>query len=415
MNRFFLTLLSLFLFFHSFTFSDALAQTEQPYVILVSFDGFRWDYANRGLTPHLDWMAQNGVSALSLEPSFPTKTFPNHLSIITGMYPENHGILLNHFTDPFRGKRYSLSNEMQVQDSRWYLGEPFWETAERQGVTCASYFWPGSEMNLEYRHPTYFEHYEHNRPYPDRVQGVLNWLQLPEKQRPHFITLYFDETDRKGHVYGPDSPETNRAIQLSDSLLGILIEGLKNIQMLEKTNIIVVSDHGMTEVAPEKIININALLPDIHFEYIGSGPIMMLRPDPQEVNAVYQILKEKENHYRVYLRKDMPNYFHYSHHPFLGDIILVPDLGWEILTAAAIERQQERNRPFLGDHGFDNHQMDMHGIFYAVGPAFKKGYRTGTLHNIDIYPLLCKIFNIFPRQNIDGDLERIGFVLKEAR
>ncbi|NMB82229.1 MAG: alkaline phosphatase family protein, partial [Ignavibacteria bacterium] len=177
-------------------------QSGKPYVILVSLDGFRWDYLNRGLSPNLEFIRDNGASALSLRPTFPSKTFPNHQSIITGMYIENHGIIANTFRDEFKNELYRMGDTSAVRNSRWYLGEAFWETAERNGITTASYFWPGSEMNLEYRRPTYFENYEHNRPYEKRVEGVANWLKLPVDKRPHFITLYFDDTDTQGHRYG---------------------------------------------------------------------------------------------------------------------------------------------------------------------------------------------------------------------
>lgn len=395
-----------------FLFSAIEAQTEQPYVILISFDGFRWDYPLRGITPTLEKFKENGVSALSMEPVFPSKTFPNHLSVITGMYPENHGIIMNHFTDSFHHREYSLSDSVAVKDARWYLGEAFWETAQRQGITCASYFWPGSELVLDYRRPAYFEAYDHNRPYETRIGGVLRWLQLPEEQRPHFITLYFHETDSKGHHYGPESPEINEAIRLLDSLLGKLMEGLRKINLLEKTNVIVVSDHGMTGVDTMRVVNIEQLLSGYQCQYTGDGPVMMVEPEAAQLQEVYDKLKAGAAHYRVYRRDEVPEYFHYSHHPFISSLVLVADLGWSLKTNASIAMMRKRKIVAGGNHGYDNHHLDMHGVFYAMGPAFKKGYRTGTVRNIDIYPLLCKIFGIMPRQNIDGQLDRISFVLR---
>ena len=161
----------------------------QPYVILISFDGYRWDYVNRGITPNINLLIDDGVKASSFKPVFPTKTFPNHISIITGMYPENHGIIFNDFKNPFNGRVYRIRDSIEVRDSRWYKGEAFWETARRQGIITASYFWPSSDINLEYRRPNYYHHYEHERPYDVRVTGVLEWLKLPYDPRPHFITM----------------------------------------------------------------------------------------------------------------------------------------------------------------------------------------------------------------------------------
>lgn len=389
------------------------SREEHPYLILISFDGFRWDYANRGVTPNLDKFRQEGVSALSLEPVYPTKTFPNHLSIITGLYPENHGIILNEFENPVTGEQYNLSNEAALRDSKWYLGEAFWETAERQGIITASYFWPGSQLTLVYRRPTYWEPYEHNRPYEQRVEGLLNWLKLPEDQRPHFITLYFHETDSKGHDFGPDSPEVNQAISLLDSVLGSLIDGITRLDLDNQVNIIVVSDHGMTEVNTDRIVNVEKMIGEYACRYIGEGPFLMIRPEEKEMDAVYNLLKQQAQHFRVYRREEVPAYFHFSHHPFIPPLVLVADMGWSLHTNKSAETLLKKGYGKGGNHGYDNHQMDMHGIFFALGPAFKKGYRTGTLHNTDIYPLLCRIFHIMPRQNIDGRLERISFILEE--
>lgn len=397
------------LFLTSITIGRA-APIQKPYVILISFDGFRWDFPHRGLTPNLKMMAEQGVSALSLRPVFPTKTFPNHLSIITGMYPENHGIILNEFYDRFKCEKYKVGDEKSVQQPRWYQGEAFWETAERQGIITASYFWPGSELTLEYRRPTYVEHYDQDRPYETRIAGIIKWLQLPEEQRPHFITIYFEATDSKGHQYGPDSPENNRAIQQLDSTLGLLLAELRKLDCWNAMNVIVISDHGMTNVTSNRIIDIETILDDMDYRSQGYGPVMMVDCADTNRQAIYERLRRNENHFKAYLKEHAPDYFHFKHHPFISPIILIAEMGWTLVN-------HKRNIALRlygtdGDHGYDPYQLDMHGIFHAMGPAFKQGYRTGTLWNIDIYPLLCQIFDIMPRQNIDGKLERIGFILE---
>lgn len=382
---------------------------DTPYVILISFDGFRWDYANRGITPNLHSMKNNGVAALSLQPVFPSKTFPNHISIITGLVPIHHGILQNDFIDPFHHKRYKVGDIESVRDAKWYQGEAFWETAERQGIITASYFWPGSELELDYRRPTYFERYEHFRPYQERIDQVIEWLTLPESKRPHFITLYFDATDSDGHTYGPESTQTNNAIKRLDNILGTLFDELKQHSLLNVLNIIVVSDHGMTEVSSERTIDVSKLLTDQNCSIQGNGVMMMIDCDKNQIQKVYSKLKSQEDHYNVYLKKNVPNHLHFSKHPYISPLILIADPGWQLLNGA------NAMSTFLikGDHGYDNHYIDMHGIFFAMGPAFKKNYSTGTLWNIDIYPLLCRIFNIYPGQIIDGKLNRIEFILKE--
>ncbi len=389
-----------------FLICNSTAASEKPYVILISFDGFRWDYIDRGLSPNLESVRNNGVSAISLRPAFPSKTFPNHQSIITGMYIENHGIIANTFRDPVNNTIYRMGDTNAVRDSRWYLGEAFWETAERNGITTASYFWPGSEMILDHRRPTYFHHYEHNRPYEKRVEGVVEWLKLPLNERPHFITLYFDDTDTQGHRHGTSSDEVNNAIKRLDGMIGLLFNKLDDIKMRDSVNIIIVSDHGMTDISKERTINIEKILEGMDCKFFDSGPFMTVDITKDNLEEVYQLLKKNENRYKVYKKKEMPDYFHYKNHPFIGELLLIADMGWAVIT----NRQSDYSS--LGNHGYDNNHIDMHGIFLAIGPDFKSGYRTGTLWNIDIYPLLCRIFNISPRSNIDGKSERIEFILK---
>ena len=385
-----------------------LAQPK-PYVLLVSFDAFRWDYANRNITPNLDSVKAKGVTALSLRPTFPSKTFPNHLAIITGMYNDHHGIISNHFENPYTKESYKLGDTISVRDSKWYLGEAFWETAERYGIKTASYFWPGSELRDSNRRPTYYKKYEHTKPYKERIDGVINWLKLPLKKRPHFITLYFHDTDSYGHAFGPNSPEINTSIQRLDSLVRYLKSKLTQIGLIDSTNIIFVSDHGMTEISLERTINVEDMLCGYDYKMQEGGPFALIEPIKEDFNEVYQTLKENENHYKVYLKKELPKYFHYSENPFISSIVLVAELGWSLVNNKIISSMKRHYSK--GNHGYDNNNTDMHGIFIAQGPKFKKGYKTGTLWNIDIYPLLCKIFNIEPRANIDGKLERIEFIL----
>jgi predicted AlkP superfamily pyrophosphatase or phosphodiesterase len=390
-----------------FILLNVLFAGAKPYVLLVSFDAFRWDYLNRGLTPNLDKVKTNGVSALSLRPSFPSKTFPNHLSIITGMYPEHHGIIANNFEDPFKKSYYRMSDTISVRDAKWYSGEAFWETAERQGITTASYFWPGSEVLLNYRRPTYFQTYEHNRPYELRINGVMNWLKLPSEKRPHFITLYFHETDSQAHEFGPDSPETTQSIKVIDNLAGQIFKMLEEIKMVDSVNVIFVSDHGMTEISKDRSINIEKIVSSPNCKFVDSGPMMFVEPETDKLTDVYNQLKKNENHFKVYLRNEVPAFYYYNDNPLIGSIVLIADLGWSLVSNRTGERMSK------GNHGYDNNQLDMHGIFLATGPNFKKNYHTGTLWNVDIYPLLCKLFNIYPKTNIDGSINRIEFILNQ--
>lgn len=402
---------SLYFLILTFLLISQIFAQKSNYVILISFDGFRWDYPNRGLTPNLDYIKENGVHAISLKPCFPSKTFPNHYSIVTGLYPENHGVIANSFTNPFTKQKFSLYDTTQKNKAEWYKGEAIWETARKQGVISASYFWPGSELNLEYRRPNYFKKFIYTTPYDDRINGVLDWLQLPFEKRPHFITVYFDATDTSGHNYGPNSDEVNQSIAMQDSLIGKLFYGLKELNLLDSTNIIIISDHGMTELSSDRVINIEKILSGFKFTYSDKGTMMFIYPDEKEKNLVYQKLKDAEQNYKTYWKKDLPEHLHYKDNPFVSDIVLIADWGYSLFDGNDIQKYS--NRFPLGNHGYDPANLDMHGIFYAIGPDFKEDYTCGTLNNIDIYPLLAKLLRIFPNNNIDGKLENIEFLLKK--
>ncbi len=378
-----------------------------PYVILISFDGFRWDYLNRNLTPNINSFFDSGVKALSLMPCYPSSTFPNHLSIITGKYPQNHGIISNNFFNKHTGQKYSI-RDSSVTEPFWYLGEAFWETARRQAIVTASFFWPGSEISLEYRRPNYYVPFNPKIPYIKRIDSVVSWLSLPYQKRPKFITLYFEETDNKGHNFGPNSEEVNKAIFLLDSLFGYFVQRLRQINFLDSVNIIIVSDHGMAEIEPRKVVKLWEIIDTTDFRIYSTGYIASIESNKGNLDSLYLALKHKYSNFDIYKREDVPKHFHFSNNQFIGDYVIIPNWGWSVASS-------ERDYVFRikGNHGYDNFWLDMHGIFLARGPAFKVGYQVGTLKNIDIYPLLCKIFGIIPRQDVDGKFEDISFILKQ--
>jgi len=383
----------------------------KPYVILVSFDGFRWDYVNRNITPNMQNLIDTGAKAISLRPSFPSKTFPNHYSIITGMYPETHGIVSNNFRNPETGEWYSMGDPNgSKNEGKWYLGEAFWETAEKNGITTASYFWPASTLNYKSRRPTYSKTYNRDTPYRARIDTLIKWLQYPKNTRPYFSSIYFEETDDYGHHYGPNSDGISLAIQTCDSLVAYLRNGLTEIGMSDSVNIILTSDHGMTEISKDRTINIEKMLDGLDYHSSDNGPFMLIQPSEKDREKIKTILENNQVHYKFYLREEVPAHYHYSKSKRIPDFVLIADLGWFLAKENDIENWGEYSS---GTHGYDNNAIDMHGIFIGNGPAFKKGYKSGTVWNIDIYPLLCKIYSVQPNKNIDGKLERISFLLVE--
>jgi ectonucleotide pyrophosphatase/phosphodiesterase family protein 5 len=389
---------------------SAVTAQEKQCTILISFDGFRWDYLNRGLTPTIDSLSKNGVRAASLEPVYPSKTFPNHIAIVTGMYSDHHGIIQNDFIEQKSGRRYKISDTAEVRDSRWYHGEAIWETAIKNGKISASYFWPGSELREPLRHPNYYEQYELTRSYTERINGTLKWAAMPVAQRPDVITLYFDATDTQGHKYGPNSPEVNASIAQLDSLVGDLIKGLRRLKMADSTNIILVSDHGMTEMDLSRVIVIDELLQGEKYKTQWSGSTMLIQSENGRDRQIVDILRKKKIAAKVYLKEEMPKYFHFSSSELIYPVVVAADLGWYLTRSAMTHSDSLKFEK--GGHGYESHLLEMHGFFVASGPVFRKNYNVGTIMNIDIYPLLCKVLNIRPNRDIDGLLERIDYILR---
>ena len=381
----------------------------EPTVILISLDGFRWDYLEKVNTPNLDFLIANGVKAKALIPAFPTKTFPNHYTIVTGLYPENHGIIANKMYDPQFNSTFSLGDRSSVEDGRWWGGEPIWVTTEKQGQISATLFWPGSEASIKDVRPTYWEKYDGKLAYNKRVQKVLDWLKLPIEKRPTFIALYFDEPDSDGHKYGPTSKEVKDAIRKVDTTLGQLVEALKQREILEKVNIIVTSDHGMTSINPDKVILLDDYIDLNSVEIIDWSPVITLRPHDGEKEKIYNALVNAHPHLNVYYKENIPERFHFQNHRRITPIVAIADEGWSISNHSLLKSLETQ---FLrGNHGYDNQLSSMRGIFIAKGPAFKKGLIIELFENIHVYNLIAKILGLKPAPN-DGNIDYVEILLK---
>ena len=374
---------------------------EQQYVILVSFDGFRYDYVNRLETPNFDYIENNGIKAKSLQPIFPSFTFPNHYSIATGCYADKHGILGNEFST-FLG-RYSYKDKKSVQDAKWYGAEPIWVTAEKNNVITATYFWVGSEAKIGGYYPTYFKYYQNGIDPKDKVKQVIEWLELPLDERPKLVCLYFNEPDHAGHVYGADSKEVNDQIKASDYILGYLMNSLKQLDIYDNINIIIVSDHGMVDVSEERVINIDDF--NLPGTIEGRGPIMNYKINSDDLDKILDI-----NIPHVQLKPSIKNNQLHYHNPFY-DFLLIADEGWMMYSNKDIEKYNGK-LPVKGMHGYDASSMNMHAIFYAYGPKFKSGFAIDTFELIHVYPILCELLGIKPYENIDGSLKVLQPILK---
>ena len=299
------------LIFTAFLCLSVSLADDRPYVLLVSFDGFRADYLDWYDTPNFDAFAEKGVIAESLQPQFPSKTFPNHYSIVTGMYIENHGMIANYFYDEQLDLSFTLKDRNMVQDARFYGGEPIWVTAEKQGLRTAAFYWPGTEAPIGEIYPGIWKLYDMDVPFQARIDSVVSWFSLPEDRRPQFITLYFHEPDWTGHGKGPKDRRTRKKVEEMDGVLGKLMEVLSDLSIAEQLNIIITSDHGMVEVRSKNAIYLNKYVDLDKVEMEGRGPFSFLYGnDESALNEAYTSLKEVKN-ISVYRKDEIPARYHY--------------------------------------------------------------------------------------------------------
>lgn len=392
--------------------TNSKASIERPYLILVSLDGFRWDYVKKYNPPHLSKFIKNGVEAESLISSFPSKTFPNHYTIATGLYPENHGLIGNSYYSYDKNVTYKIRNREMVQDGTFYKGTPIWVHADKSQMVTASYFFVGTEADIQGVRPTYYYNYDGKTKNETRVSQALNWLKLPEKTRPHFIAMYFSDLDDIGHKYSPDNEEEiEQAVLRLDKHLGNLFEGAKATGL--PVNIIVVSDHGMTSVKTENFIPLETIENNTLYTAIDNGAIINIHPKANiDTDSILSYLKPLENNFKVYKTENTPGFEYTPKNKDWGTIQILPDYGYYFNSSKAIERRKSSLRKQFGVHGYDTNQKDMHGIFYANGPAFKNGYVAPSVKNIHIYPIMCKILGLEIPNDIDGNLEKLKPILK---
>jgi predicted AlkP superfamily pyrophosphatase or phosphodiesterase len=375
---------------------------ERPIVILVSIDGFRWDYLDRYEAPHMRALAAKGVRAEGLIPQFPSKTFPNHYTIVTGLRLANHGIVSNNMRDAAIPGEFSMSNRDVLADPRWWSGEPIWNTAEKQGLVAASMFWPGSETAIGGRQATYWTPFDDELPHEARVQRLLSWLKLPEGQRPSFLTLYYSDVDSSGHDEGPESEAVRQAIRAVDASIGHLVRGVESIDLHDRVNYILVSDHGMAQLSRDRMIVLDDFIDVADADVVDWSPVLGLSPRDGDVNRLYAALRDKHPHLKVYRREELPAEYGLASHPRLPAVIGIADDGWYITSKREMARWGPNRDAPGGTHGYDGRAKSMHGLFVASGPRFRSGLVVKPFENVHIYELMCAVLGLTPAQN-DGD------------
>jgi predicted AlkP superfamily pyrophosphatase or phosphodiesterase len=363
-------------------------------VVLISLDGFRWDYIEKHDAPNLKAMSEQGVRGQKMIPVYPTKTFPNHISIVTGLLPVNHGIVANSFCDKAR-KNMCYSMGKGLTDSTWLQGIPIWNLAKMHGLKTATYFWPESDARYNGMTPDYFFHFSQYSDYQNRIDQMVEWLKLPRAMRPRFIAGYFSLVDSIGHDYGPDAPQTRDAVRQLDTLMGLFQARLAELE--QDINLIIVADHGMSEVDPQKSIALNTLPVDDNFLVKNSGTNLLIyaKPDTNADIEGYKVRLQAaaQGRYEV-LTDEQRASLHFNKGTRVGDIV--------VQTSAPAVFTQDKKASYLGTHGYVYNE-DMAATFVAVGPAFKKGLSIDTVNALDVYALMANILCLDIAHSIDGD------------
>lgn len=387
---------------------NSIDQMDKPYVILISADGFRYDLAMRYEAKNLLQLSSVGVEATSMQPSYPTLTFPNHYSIVTGLYPSHHGIVDNRFYDPKKKKFYAINKRSEVQDGAWYGGTPLWVLAEKQKMLSASFYWIGSESAVDNVRPTYYFNYSEAFSFDRRLQILKDWLQLPEEKRPHLITFYFPEVDHAEHTFGVYSKETENSVLFIDSAIGKMNMMAAKAQL--PINFVFVSDHGFTDADTVNTISLPKAIDTNKFIIsTGSSLVHLYAKNKKDILPTYNAIKKIEKNYQTYLSTNVPERWHYgkADDKFnrIGDIILVAEIPYIFYSGG---------RKSVGAHGYDNYLPEMQSTFYAWGPAFKQNLKINNFQNVHVYPLIAHILGLQYDFKIDGKLEALKRILDES-
>ncbi|WP_413975066.1 ectonucleotide pyrophosphatase/phosphodiesterase [Stenotrophomonas acidaminiphila] len=388
--------------------SVATATTAPPTVLLLSIDGLRADMVDRGHSPNLARLAREGVRSVGMSPSYPSLTFPNHYTLVTGLRPDHHGIIHNSMRAEDLGD-FRLDNRDAVTNPAWWGGEPIWVGVEKAGYKSATWSWPGSEAAIQGVHANQWHAYDESVPLPERMQLVLSWLQgAPDGHKPRLVAAYMEQVDKAGHNHGPDSPEYAAAVRQVDAAIGQLLDGMRRDGLLDQTNVIVVSDHGMANVPDGQVIATEDMVaPEIARE-VSVGQSVGFTPQPGREREAEKALLGAHPHYDCWKKEHLPARWHYGTHPRIPPIVCQMHEGWDALTRKSIARRPPGSR---GSHGYDPALPSMQAVFVARGPSFRQGLLLPRFDNVDVYPLLARLTGITAAPN-DGDPQALQQALR---
>lgn len=375
---------------------------ERSPLLLIAIDGLRFDHPDSCHTPHLDAFTRQGLISEALLPVFPTKTFPNHYSIVTGLYPDRHGIVANKMYDPVLESWFEIGpNSRATRDPAWFEGEAIWTTAKRQGLKTATLFWPGSDAAPEEYHPDLHKYYDGKMSFQARVDTIISWLSLKPPMRPDFVCTYFESPDKEGHKFGPFALQTKKAVESIDQYIGTLVTQLDAIGMSDSVNVLIVSDHGMIALDHKKTIFLDDYLDLTKISTIDLSPKVDFLCTRDSAVIIYKTLLSAHPHLTPYLKEHTPDRFHYQNHSRIPNVWALADPGWSISTRRLFPLRSRIGAG--GTHGYDNNNHDMWAYFSARGPAFRQGQEMPSVENIHLYSLMCHLLQIQPAIN-DGTI-----------
>lgn len=404
MNKFIAVLVSNLILFSLLSAGCSPSEQRDRYVVVLSMDGFRSDYPVHAHTPTLDSLGRAGICS-AFRPCFPSVTFPNHYSMATGLHPDHHGLVNNFFYAPDLDSIYRLSDSNAILNPDFYGGEPIWNTAEKQGVRSATFYWVGSETAIQGRRPSIWKSYNGSVPFSARADSVIAWLKLPEDIRPHLVMWYMEEPDAVGHRCTPDSSETYAKVEELDQILNHFFNEARKLDIFDQIDFIVLSDHGMATYTPDNYVNLNDYLPRDSFDYVFDGVPTLLYPKKTYQDSAYALLK-RVPHVTVWKKDEIPAKYIYGTNSRIGDLVVLPDIG------TYLDFRLESNPRLAAAHGYDNFSPEMEAIFYAAGPSFKKNIKAPVMENVNLYLLIARLLNIQPAKN-DGDSIIVSNLLEQ--
>ncbi|NXA49186.1 ENPP5 phosphodiesterase, partial [Nothocercus julius] len=379
-------------------------QQDRPRVLLVSFDGFRWDYIYRVPTPNFHYAMKNGVHVKQVTNVFITKTYPNHYTMVTGLYAESHGVVANEMYDPTLNETFSM-NRMEIYNSKfWEEASPIWVTNQMEGHKSGAAMWPGTDVKIHGFLPTHYMPYNESVSFEDRVARLIDWFTSEEPI--NLGLLYWEQPDEMGHILGPENPLMGPIISDIDKKLGYLISELKKAKLWDVINVIITSDHGMSQSSSKRLIELDQYLDRELYKVIDYSPAVAILPKEGKLDEVYEALVNAHPNMTVYKKEQIPDRLHYKHNSKIQPVLALADKGWEIV-------HNKSDHFLLGNHGYDNTLPEMHPIFMAFGPAFRTNATKEVMNATDLYPLMCHLLGITPLPN-NGSFHDVKDILAEV-